>query len=40
MQPDEEKDMFALQSTLIEGWRSAPREPVTGAPATREPGPR
>jgi probable rRNA maturation factor len=33
--------MFALQQKLIEGWRSAPREPVTGAPASaRESGPR
>ena len=37
MEPDEEKEMFALQQKLIEGWRSAPREPVTGAPAARRP---
>jgi probable rRNA maturation factor len=40
MEPDEEKEMFGLQQKLIEGWRSAPREPVTGEPATRESGPR
>jgi probable rRNA maturation factor len=40
MEPDEEKEMFALQQKLIEGWRSAPREPVTGAPSVRERGPR
>ena len=33
MEPDEEKEMFGLQQKLIEGWRSAPREPVTGEPA-------
>jgi len=40
MEPDEEKEMFGLQQKLIEGWRSAPRQPVTGEPATKEPGPR
>jgi probable rRNA maturation factor len=40
MEPEEEKEMFGLQQQLIDGWRSAPREPVTGAPATRETGPR
>jgi probable rRNA maturation factor len=40
MEPEEEKEMFGLQSKLLEAWRAAPREPVTGAPATREPGPR
>ena len=40
MEPDEEKEMFGLQSRLIEGWRSAPREPVTGAPAGGEQSPR
>jgi probable rRNA maturation factor len=35
MEPDEEKEMFGLQQKLIEAWRSAPREPVTGAPADR-----
>ena len=25
--------MFELQQRLIEGWKAAPREPVTGAPA-------
>jgi probable rRNA maturation factor len=37
MEPDEEKEMFGLQQKLIEGWRSAPREPVTGEPAAKEP---
>ena len=37
MEPEEEKEMFALQQKLLDGWRSAPREPVTGAPAGREP---
>jgi probable rRNA maturation factor len=37
MEPDEEKEMFALQQRLLEGWRSAPREPVTGKPAGRGP---
>jgi probable rRNA maturation factor len=37
MEPDEEKEMFGLQQKLIEGWRSAPREPVTGEPAGRQP---
>jgi probable rRNA maturation factor len=40
MEPDEEKAMFALQQKLLDGWRSSPREPVTGAPAGREPEPR
>jgi probable rRNA maturation factor len=40
MEPDEEKEMFALQQKLLDGWRSAPREPVTGAPAGRETDPR
>jgi probable rRNA maturation factor len=40
MEPDEEKEMFGLQQKLIEGWRSAPREPVTGQPAAGETGPR
>ncbi len=40
MEPDEEKEMFGLQQQLLDGWRSAPREPVTGAPAGREPDPR
>ena len=40
MEPDEEKEMFGLQQKLLDGWRSAPRQPVTGEPATREPGPR
>jgi probable rRNA maturation factor len=39
MEPDEEKEMFGLQQKLLDGWRSAPREPVTGAPAGREPDP-
>ena len=30
-------EMFALQQKLLEGWKAAPREPVTGAPVTREP---
>jgi probable rRNA maturation factor len=33
MEPDEEKEMFGLQQKLIDGWRAAPREPVTGAPS-------
>ena len=37
MEPDEEKEMFGLQSQLIESWRSAPREPVTGAPREQTP---
>ena len=40
MEPEEEKEMFGLQQKLIDGWRSVPREPVTGEPATRETGPR
>ena len=40
MEPEEEKEMFGLQQKLIDGWRSAPREPVTGAPAAKETGPR
>jgi probable rRNA maturation factor len=32
--------MFGLQQKLIDGWRSAPREPVTGEPAAKETGPR
>ena len=37
MDPEEEKEMFALQAKLLESWRSAPRQPVTGEPADREP---
>jgi probable rRNA maturation factor len=40
-EPDEEKEMFGLQQKLLDGWRSAPREPVTGAaadPGAAEPG--
>jgi probable rRNA maturation factor len=37
MEPDEEKEMFGLQSKLLEGFRSVPREPVTGEPVTGEP---
>ena len=37
MEPDEEKEMFGLQQKLLDGWRSAPREPVTGAPAGQDP---
>jgi probable rRNA maturation factor len=41
MEPDEEKEMFGLQSTLLDGWRSTPRDPVTGEPTTAgEPGTR
>ena len=45
MRPEEEKEMFGLQQRLLEGWRSTPRDPVTGqpagpAPGTEEPGPR
>ncbi|HEV7870460.1 MAG TPA: rRNA maturation RNase YbeY [Modestobacter sp.] len=36
MEPDEEKEMFGLQSKLLEGWRSIPREPVTGEPMEPE----
>ena len=39
MEPDEEKEMFGLQQKLIEGWRSAPREPVTGARRAGSPAP-
>jgi probable rRNA maturation factor len=28
--------MFGLQSKLLEGWRSIPREPVTGEPMEPE----
>ena len=37
MEPDEEKEMFGLQQKLLEGWKAAPREPVTGAPVVRDP---
>ncbi|WP_409328999.1 rRNA maturation RNase YbeY [Trujillonella humicola] len=37
MEPEEEKEMFALQTKLLDAWRSAPRQPVTGEPAEREP---
>ena len=40
MEPAEEKEMFSLQSRLIEGWKAAPREPVTGAPSARGAGTR
>ena len=40
MVPVEEKEMFGLQQKLLDGWKAAPREPVTGAPTTREPGQR
>jgi probable rRNA maturation factor len=30
--------MFGLQQKLIDGWRSAPRAPVTGDAVRREPG--
>jgi probable rRNA maturation factor len=40
MEPEEEKEMFSLQSRLLEGWRSAPREPVTGEPVSEGPEPR
>jgi probable rRNA maturation factor len=33
MEPEEEREMFGLQTRLLEGWRSAPRQPVTGEPA-------
>jgi probable rRNA maturation factor len=36
MEPEEEKEMFGLQSKLLEGWRSVPREPVTGEPVEPE----
>ena len=36
MEPDEEKEMFGLQSKLLEGYRSIPREPVTGEPMEPE----
>ena len=38
MEPEEEKEMFGLQQKLLDGWRSAPREPVTGAPVGNAPG--
>jgi probable rRNA maturation factor len=40
MEPEEEREMFGLQTRLLEGWRSAPRQPVTGEPAERGPGTR
>jgi probable rRNA maturation factor len=40
MEPEDEKEMFALQQRLLEGWHATPREPVTGSPARREPGAR
>jgi probable rRNA maturation factor len=39
MEPEEEREMFTLQTRLLEGWRSAPRQPVTGEPAERGTGP-
>jgi len=36
MEPDEEKEMFGLQQKLLEGWRSTPRELVTGEPVNAE----
>ena len=36
MEPEEEKEMFGLQSTLLEGFRSVPRETVTGEPLEPE----
>ena len=36
MEPEEEKEMFGLQSKLLEGWRSIPREQVTGEPMEPE----
>jgi probable rRNA maturation factor len=36
MEPDEEKEMFGLQSTLLEGFRAVPRETVTGEPMEPE----
>ncbi len=39
-EPDQEREMFGLQNRLLEGWRSAPRQPVTGEPAERGPGSR
>jgi probable rRNA maturation factor len=36
--------MFGLQQKLLDGWRSTPRDPVTGEPSgpapAGEPGPR
>jgi probable rRNA maturation factor len=40
MEPEEEREMFGLQTRLLEGWRSAPRQPVTGEPAERGQSPR
>jgi probable rRNA maturation factor len=37
MEPEEEKEMFGLQSKLLDGWRSAPRQPVTGDAVDRGP---
>ncbi|WP_138757379.1 rRNA maturation RNase YbeY [Modestobacter altitudinis] len=37
MEPEEEKEMFGLQSSLLEGFRSIPREAVTGEPVTSGP---
>jgi probable rRNA maturation factor len=40
MEPDEEKEMFGLQSKLLDGWRAAPRAPMTGEAVDRGPVPR
>jgi probable rRNA maturation factor len=40
MEPEEEREMFELQQRLIEGWRAAPRTPVTGTAADQGPGSR
>jgi len=37
MEPEEEKEMFGLQSTLLDGWRAAPRAPMTGEVVDRGP---
>jgi probable rRNA maturation factor len=37
MEPQEEKEMFGLQTKLLDGWRAAPRAPMTGAAVPRGP---
>ena len=37
MEPEEEKEMFSLQTKLLDGWRAAPRAPMTGAAVPRGP---
>ena len=37
MEPEEEKEMFGLQTKLLDSWRAAPRAPMTGAAVPRGP---